>query len=127
MGIVVSVAMLLGLIIISIPRLYYQVQTSWLLWAVLAFLVPAGLWNSAWYGLQYLSSFWGLAAFVSGILILLSGYIIYSKSFVETPYSVCFDTTKQLIRILVIVGLSLCFLLYAITIIRINLGMSIIH
>jgi len=60
---------------------------------------------------------------IVGVLTLLAAWIVYKKGLVNTSLS---TSTQQLMRILVIVGLALCFALYAITIIQINLGMPII-
>ena len=123
MGIVVSLAMLLGIVFLVSPRFYNAQSKSSLVQNGLVFLVLAGLWNSVWYGLQNLTTFWGLAGLVSGVLTLLAAWIVYKKGLVNTSLS---TSTQQLMRILVIVGLALCFALYAITIIQINLGMPII-
>ena len=33
-------------------------------------VVAAGLWNVLWYGLQHFTEFWGMAALVSGVLMI---------------------------------------------------------
>ena len=70
MGTIVTVCMFLGLIIAadlpvlkSFPVLLKKI--------IAAFVLAAGLWNTLWYGLQHLTEFWGLAALVSGILMII--------------------------------------------------------
>jgi len=65
MGIVVSLAMLLGIIFLLFERFYTYSKPSLLMKVSLLFMLAAGLWNSVWYGLQNLATFWGLAGFVS--------------------------------------------------------------
>jgi len=124
MGIVVSLAMLLGMIFLSSKYFYLERRQSLFVRAGLIFLVLAGLWNSIWYGLQHIKTFWGVAALVSGAFILLSALWVYKKGFTETT-DCC--STQHLIKSLVIVGLFLCFMLYAVSIVRINLGLPIIR
>ena len=42
----------------------------------------AGAWNVFWYAARNITQFWGLAALVSGIALMLTGYCIIRNSFV---------------------------------------------
>jgi len=126
MGIVVTIAMLLGLVVLRPTPwrdgasengdLRFVVFTS-------ATLLLTGLWNALWYGLRNLDSFWGVAALVSGIIMILAAMII----FLESGEPVVADSTwVGSIRSLVVWALAACFLLYAVTLVQLNLGYPII-
>ncbi len=70
----------------------------------------AGLWNVFWYAVQHLTEFWGQAALVSGILMIVTAFYIINETRVP-PF-------LQKIRPLVLVLLLACGLLYGITIYR---------
>jgi len=38
-----------------------------------------GIWNAGWYGLQHLSSYWGLMALISGIALMIAGLGLADK------------------------------------------------
>jgi len=120
MGIVVSLAMLLGIIFLSKKRFYSQDNSSWFMVLGLVFLVSTGLWNAVWHGLQNMGTFWGMVALVSGIITLSAAFLLYNNGRLSVASS---DSTNQLSRILSLTGLGLCFALYAVTIIQINLGL----
>lgn len=40
----------------------------------------AGLWNVLWYSLQHLTEFWGVAALLSGILMIIAAMIVLSPN-----------------------------------------------
>ena len=124
MGIVVSFAMLLGAVFLLFERFYKTLNSSRFVQVALAFIALAGLWNSLWYGLPNIDTFWGVAGFVSGVFILMSALFVYEGGF---SHSTMTPFTLQLIRGLLIVGLLLCLVLYAVTIVRINLGLPIIR
>lgn len=124
MGIVVSLAMLLGVVFLSSSYFYLIHRESVSVRIGVAFLVSTGLWNSVWYGMQNSQTFWGIAAFVSGVFILLSAIVVHKKGLTEMSAN---HSTQHLIRMLIIVGLALCFALYVVTIIRINLELPIIR
>jgi hypothetical protein len=85
----------------------------------------AGLWNFAWYGLQNIPSFWGIAALTSGIIMLLSFFLLTPK---PHPNSIVESIRGHInkIRLPVYVGLVASFLLYLVTLIQLNLGLPII-
>jgi len=123
MGIVVSLAMLLGIVFLLFERFYKAPNASRFTQISLGFLVLSGLWNSVWYGLSNINTFWGLAGFVSGVFILMASLLVYKKGLGESSMA---PFAQTLIRILVVMGLILCFALYVITIVRINLSLPII-
>ena len=68
----------------------------------------AGTWNVFWYGVQHITEFWGVAALVSGALMLVTSVYIYKPE--KLPISV------QKARPLVLLLLSACACLYGVTI-----------
>lgn len=126
MGIVVTIAMLMGLCVLLLnpisifhkpPADYFKTKLF-----IGIFLLAAGLWNAFWHGLQNLDVFWGKAGLASGLIMIASALIILlslrrAKEAVE----------RQWFHWLIIVGLLLSFLLYAITIVQIYAGMDIIR
>ena len=89
-----------------------------------------GLWNSLWHGLQHLNGFWGIAALVSGIFMVTVAIIILNRhaSKMVTKLAILTSAYKLInpLSALCILGLFLSFMLYAITLIRLNLGLPII-
>lgn len=75
-----------------------------------------GAWN-ALYGLTHLFSFWGVTALLSGLLMLCASLVLVIERFKGTAIG-------HLLRSALIVFLAISFLLYATTLIQINLGMS---
>jgi hypothetical protein len=133
MGIVVAVFMLLGLLLVSpsVPnRLRVLRDNSALMGALGAGLFAAGLWNALWYGLRHLGDFWGLAALVSGILMVGTAIVaLEERSQFGASRIGWLRHSYRAIRPLslpISVGLLACFLLYSITLVRLNLGYSII-
>jgi len=127
MGIVVTIAMLLGLVVLRpTPWRNNELVPSNHKFVVLVacFLLLAGVWNFAWYGLRHIASFWGAAALVSGGVMILSAVIVYTERI---------DTVKQnfiiptWLRISTVFALVICFLLYAVTLIQLNLGYPILR
>lgn len=128
MGIVVTIAMLLGLIVF-IPKLKYYIKIQQGLF-IGCFLLFAGLWNSLWFGLRHWQVFWGYAAIISGVAMVLASVLILkdykdsfllSKKWLNNAYTLLYP-----LRAFIVVVLFLSFLLYTVTLVRLNLGMSII-
>lgn len=70
----------------------------------------AGLWNVFWYALRHITEFWGIAALVSGVLLLLtSAYIINLRRM---------PAVLKRLRAGVLFLLLCCALLYGVTIYR---------
>jgi len=74
------------------------------------FVLAAGFWNVFWYAAQNLTHFWGQAALISGILMMITSFYIINET--RLP------TFLQKLRPLVLLLLLACALLYAITIAR---------
>ena len=131
MGIVVSLAMLLGLLILLPLGCVFKKPK----FAIFAgrFLLLAGLWNALWFGLRHLTEFWGVAALISGVAMILAAIQIlieYQDSLLSTGSVGHFlnkiNKTITLIKPVIILVLLLSFLLYATTIVRLNLGLPIV-
>ncbi len=75
MGTIVTACMIAGLV----TALLQSKLPNWLSAIVGWVLLAAGLWNALWYGLQHLTEFWGLAALVSGVvMIITAAYLLCS-------------------------------------------------
>ena len=132
MGIVVCVFMLLGLLMASpwVPP-GWRVLRSKPGWVdVLASgLLLAGLWNLFWYGLRHLTDFWGIAALVSGVFMMGVAILLLvehgSDAWRRQAVAVQAHAALKPLAAALVVGLALCFGLYAVTLVRLNLGLSI--
>jgi len=131
MGIVVTIAMLLGLIM-ALPKSCGPLSTisnsAQFIHAASLLLVAMGSWNSLWYGLRNLDLFWGMAGLVSGIIMILVG-IIQLADQTEKPVANWLQNLSSFLRpfrAILFVGLLASFLLYAVTLIQLNLGYPII-
>ena len=134
MGIVVCITMLLGLL--AFVRNWRhsaedKVETGWLddfIGSAPMLLLAMGFWNAAWYGLRHLGSFWGTAALLSSIVMLMAGFILLIESKTQPPPALLPVYQKlKLLRLPVFIALTTGFLLYAVTLIQLNLGYAIIH
>ncbi|MFT6386906.1 MAG: hypothetical protein ACJAUP_000275 [Cellvibrionaceae bacterium] len=140
MGIVVTVFMLLGLLMVSPIKLLnlkqYEHKVSVIDFVGFSLLF-AGLWNVLWFGLNHITLFWGLAAMISGVFMILVAIFILGAckqsrdSSNRLKSGVLKIATKlaqnlQPIYYVAVLGLLLSFLLYALTLVRLNLGYSII-
>ena len=109
MGTIMASCMFVGLIVAT-PVMPFNKLPLWLrkggAWIVLA----AGLWNVGWYSVQHLTEFWGIAALVSGLLMLLTAMYVLKPS--KLP------AMAKPMKPLVLCLLLACGLLYAITIAR---------
>lgn len=112
MGTIVTVCMLIGLLF-AVP---YAASSklkplpNMLAWLVGAVVFTAGGWNTFWHGLRNITNFWGLAALISGVFMMLTAvYILQLKS---VPAGL------RRARPFVLLGLLVCFVLYATTIAR---------
>lgn len=130
MGIVVCITMLLGLLAF-VRNWRRSVKASWLdglTRSAPTLLIVMGLWNAAWYGLRHLGSFWGNAALITGIIMLLAGLILFVESKPQrSPALLAVYQKLKLLRLPIFIALLAGFLLYAITLIQLNLGYAIIH
>ena len=133
MGIVVTLFMLLALLMVSPLKWlsFGQLKSNQGLASFIGVgLLLTGLWNSLWHGLQHLNGFWGIAALVSGIFMVTVAIIILNRhaSTMVTKLPAITSAYKLInpLSALCILGLFLSFMLYAITLIRLNLGLPII-
>ncbi len=128
MGIVVCISMLLGLLMFT-PKAWlgHKTLTKWQ--SIIAVqLLLFGVWNAAWYGAQHMGSFWGEAALVSGLTMILSGIVLAVESGDEkNKFTNSIYQLIKPVRLIVIVMLFVSFALYAITLIQLNLGIPIIQ
>ena len=123
MGIVVTIAMLLGLITLRPTPWNDKVRTpqsSTFTMVSAISLMTCGAWNVVWYGLRHTSEFWGWMAIGSGLVMMVSGVIVYA----ERQHLDLLALSK--IRKPVIAVLAISFVLYAVTIIQLNLGLPTI-
>jgi len=129
MGIVVTFAMLLALLVL-LPQIKQRIKPEYGVFAG-RFLLLAGLWNALWFGLRHLPIFWGQAALVSGLVMVLAAILIlkdykdallFSQKIASSIYNLLSP-----LRVVIIFVLLMSFLLYAVTLIRLNLGMSILN
>ena len=72
MGIVVTVGMLLGMLELNFR---FEAARLWIAYL----LIGLGAWNALWYGLRHVTEFWGIAAMVSGLFMLLAAWQVFSK------------------------------------------------
>ncbi|MGS2717291.1 hypothetical protein ACVBE9_03910 [Eionea flava] len=96
-----------------------------------ALLLLAGLWNSLWFGLRHLEQFWGIAALVSGIVMVMMSVLIAGDAVNKTAryYSYIQLVYRYIKPIAAVVNVVLLcsFILYAVTLVQLNLGMEIIR
>jgi hypothetical protein len=109
MGTIVTVCMLIGLVVAA-PLALINKLPPLLRKACACVVLAAGLWNVLWYGLRHLFEFWGMAALLSGVLMITTAAYVLIPS--RLPGWI--RTLKPAILIM----LSGCALLYAITIAR---------
>jgi len=78
MGTIVTVCMLVGLLFATRLPGFNLLQRLPLVFrqCVGAIVFLAGAWNVFWYALQHLTEYWGVAALVSGILMMVTGAYI---------------------------------------------------
>ncbi|MGH1487399.1 MAG: hypothetical protein ACRBCI_14385 [Cellvibrionaceae bacterium] len=130
MGIVVTVFMLLGLLVLSPLPLLKAKKNNQLIYYIAYGLLLMGLWNFLWFGLRHLSIFWGIAAVVSGVFMVLASIIILVESneprLAENALVKSLYTMVKPLKLWVVTLLLASFLLYAITLIQLNLGYPII-
>ena len=123
MGIVVAVALLVALFMMSFESACrnskYRVCTI----LGVTFVTLTGAWNTCWYGVQNIPSFWGTAALLSGVFMLFTAQFIYLevKKSPWVQHALYFD-----LKLITTISLGLYLLLYVVTLIQINLEMPIL-
>lgn len=133
MGIVVCVAMALGLIaFLPMPWREPDSQVSdkgsfsSKLQSFAPFvLATLGAWNALWYGLQNTASFWGMTGLITGIIMMLSAVVLTTQAN-NNKIITRFYKILNPFRIPLFVTLLASFLLYLVTLIQLNLGLPII-
>ena len=112
MGTIMVVCMLLALLFTTrLPVInVLQKSPALLRWPIAGVVLLAGLWNVFWYALRHLTEFWGIAALVSGLLMLIAAAYIAINSGLPA--------WLQKVRPVILLLLTACMLLYAITIFR---------
>jgi len=108
MGSVVTACMIVGLIV-AVPQIT-KICPRFIRFAVGVILLAAGLWNILWYASQHIAEFWGLAAFCSGVLMVLTSTYILKASLLPL-----FVRRAKPVVLLMLLGFAA---LYAITIYR---------
>jgi hypothetical protein len=131
MGIAVAVFMLLGLLSLSpwsLPGTGRLLRRPKVGRGIGIGLLLAGLWNALWHGLRHLDQFWGQAALIAGIFMVLAALLLLGRPTGSAPPTTLNRLTARIrsLQPLVLLGLLACFLLYAVTSVRLNLGYSIL-
>lgn len=131
MGIVVTVFMVLGLLHqspISFLSLGSFKQKKSLTNFIGIGLLLMGFWNSLWFGLRHLSAFWGQAALISGVFMVMTAFIILVSSSSTWLSNAGLQKSSYFIKPLLplwLLGLLASAILYAVTLVRLNLGLPI--
>ncbi len=132
MGIVVTVFMVLGLLhqspisFLSFGRLAKKASLTNFIGCG---LLLTGCWNIFWFGLSHLSVFWGQAALVSGVFMVMTALLILLSPHSRWASNSFLKKLLYYIKPLLplwLLGLLACAILYALTLIRLNLGLTII-
>jgi hypothetical protein len=124
MGIVVCIVMLLGLSALQ-PSPWNkdkraQHAPSFVLFTAVS-LLGFGLWNAI-YGYLSINGFWMWASIVSGCAMVLASYYVFR----ERPSELNSVVNNHRVRKAVVAALAISFLLYAVTLIQLNLGYPIL-
>ncbi|MEP6971070.1 MAG: hypothetical protein ABJA49_11540 [Betaproteobacteria bacterium] len=130
MGIVVCIFMLLGLLVLwpwpSVPLKGLHSRPAWIA-SIATGVLLAGAWNALWHGLRHLDAFWGLAALASGTLMVAAAALVLRRwRRAGAGIDAVLVTHRNGPARLLFAGLLACFVLYAVTLVRLNLGYSII-
>ena len=116
MGIVVTVFMIL-ILLLSVPnplkRTLGKAQ-----YTLASFALLAGLWNVFWYALQFVGTFWGNAALVSGILMIITSLLLIKP----LPLAAKLNAIMPMpLRVILLVSLASCASFYTYTLVLLNL------
>ncbi len=131
MGIVVCI--LLGIALMLLKPLsqlgFNRLSNKPILVKFLALAVfNIGFWNAFVYGMREIDHFWGLAGIGSGVLMILASLVIFfQKKLIDMPV----PNGKQAFLIasqwVLSISLLCFFMLYLVTLVRLNLGMPILQ
>lgn len=128
MGIVVTIFMGLGLLLLlpaGADWLERRAPGRGIEKAIVYGLLLAGLWNGLWHGLRHLDDFWGLAALLSGACMVAAALLLRGARGATRPTGDVHWWRRTATGV-ASAGLFASFLLYAVTLIRLNLGLPII-
>jgi hypothetical protein len=132
MGIVICVAMALGLIAFM-PMPWREPDTkgseegsfsSKVKSFAPVVLATSGAWNTLWYGLQNTAIFWGKVGLITGLIMMLSAALLTTQLNQNETITRLYKILKPF-RIPLFVTLLASFLLYLVTLIQLNLGLPI--
>ena len=132
MGIVVCVFMLLGLLVLwpwSASDPGPQRRRSTAVTSIAIGVLLAGSWNALWHGLRHLDAFWGIAALVSGILMMATAWRVLQRpqqGHMPADRGSGRSAGGGMADRLLFAGLLASFALYAGTLVQLNLGYAII-
>jgi hypothetical protein len=73
----------------------------------------AGLWNTGWYGFQNLGDYWGNAAFISGLLMMLTSLPLLENHRMLMTLSKHYKKLPPLFNRIALCALCVCAALYA--------------
>ena len=112
MGTIVTACMLVALIF-AIPYSLFKESKPlprWIAIPIASLVFAAGAWNVFWYASRHITEYWGIAALVSGVLLMITaGYIVNDDRM---------PALLQRGRAIVLLALLACMLHYGITIYR---------
>lgn len=112
MGTIMTGCMVVGLLFATrlSPFRIVQKLPVWFKKTVAFVVFTAGCWNVFWYALRHITEFWGVAALVSGCLMLLTAVYIFNAKWL--PHFL------QKMRPGILFLLLCCAVLYGVTIYR---------
>lgn len=92
-------------------------------------MLLTGLWQVLWHGLPHLGDFWGAAALVSGAVMvavaLLLGVEHGSAAWRNNRHTTRAHAALKPLAVPLVVGLALCLAVYAVALVRLQLGLPI--
>jgi len=110
MGTIMAASMIVGVLTttdLPVIKLIKKLPTI-VLQAIAILVLLSGLWNVLWYALQHLGEYWGNAAFISGILMI----VIASYNLIPNKLPLVLLKIKPLL----VFALLMCAFLYSMTI-----------
>jgi hypothetical protein len=112
----------------ALGRAMRRLDSRWLRILALGVLL-AGLWNAGWYGLRHLGDFWGRAALISGAMMVAASLVAMARPNARAGSAQRTGTAQPhalgLATWALVLGLAACFCLYAVALVRLNLGLSV--
>ena len=132
MGIVVTFYMFFGVLLLSplakgvIGEKISLTNAKWMTCG----LFLAGAWNAFWHGFRHIDLSWGIAALISGFFMMMAAILIFRKrtdyNFIShSLYEIIFNVLNKF-SLVIWLGLLLSFLVYAVSLILLNLGLPML-